>query len=115
LIAIFEPLGIELIVDSNIEDAATLFGAGVYKLYDVVLVYFDLHDGYRFIRWVDENNVLLSENQYFNYTIRDEYNYVKAIFEPTEYTLNIDIIGNGQVIKNPDKQSYYYNEIVELT
>lgn len=115
LIAIFDPLGIELIVESNIEDAATLFGAGVYKLYDVVLVYFDLHDGYRFVRWVDENNVLLSENQYFNYTILDEYNYVKAIFEPTEYTLNIDIIGNGQVIKNPDKQSYYYNEIVELT
>jgi hypothetical protein len=114
LIAIYEALGIELIVDSNIPEASELFGNGVYKLNDIVLVYYDLNKGYKFIKWVDENNNLLSEEQYFNYTIKDEYNYVKAIFEEIDYTLDIDIIGNGQVIKNPDKQYYTYNETVEL-
>ncbi len=40
---------------------------------------------------------------------------VNAHFNINEYSLTINIEGNGEVIKNPDQESYEYGTVVELT
>ncbi len=40
---------------------------------------------------------------------------VTAYFEPDELTLDIDIIGEGTVLKDPDQATYHFNDVVELT
>jgi uncharacterized repeat protein (TIGR02543 family)/uncharacterized repeat protein (TIGR01451 family) len=40
---------------------------------------------------------------------------VLATFTQNEYTLTIIIVGNGRVLKDPDKNTYRWNEEVELT
>ena len=40
---------------------------------------------------------------------------INANFIQQDYNLTINIDGNGTVAKNPDKSTYFYGDIVELT
>jgi hypothetical protein len=40
---------------------------------------------------------------------------VTATFKPIEYTLTVNISGSGSVTKNPDKTTYHYGDVVQLT
>jgi len=45
----------------------------------------------------------------------DQDHTISATFAQNEYTLTINIVGDGSVVKSPDKASYIHGEVVELT
>jgi uncharacterized repeat protein (TIGR02543 family) len=40
---------------------------------------------------------------------------VEATFTQNEYSLTVTMVGNGNVVKDPDQATYHYGDIVELT
>lgn len=40
---------------------------------------------------------------------------ITATFVQIEYTLTVDIVGNGTVTKSPEQATYHYGDVVELT
>ena len=40
---------------------------------------------------------------------------VTATFTPNEYTLTVTPVGSGSVAKVPDKVTYHYGDVVQLT
>jgi hypothetical protein len=67
--------------------------------------------GWSFSHW--DGDITGSENP-VNITINEDKE-VTANFSINYYTLSIDILGQGEVIKDPDEDSYPYGTIVELT
>lgn len=49
------------------------------------------------------------------YITLDEDKDITAVFQREEYSLSIDIHGQGAVQKDPDRTTYFYGEIVTLT
>ncbi len=45
----------------------------------------------------------------------DDNKSVTAVFTPIEYSLTINITGNGLVTKSPDIATYHYGDVVQLT
>ena len=66
--------------------------------------------GYHFVQWSDGStaNPRTDSNVTANVS-------VTANFTQLLYTLNINLTGNGSVTKNPDKPTYTYGEVVQLT
>jgi hypothetical protein len=67
--------------------------------------------GWSFTYWEGD----LSGNQTTAIIVMDGNKTVTAVFTQNQYALNITIIGNGNVSKNPDKETYIYGENVTLT
>jgi uncharacterized repeat protein (TIGR02543 family) len=40
---------------------------------------------------------------------------ITATFTPEEYTLTVNIVGNGSVARDPDQAAYHYGDVVTLT
>jgi len=67
--------------------------------------------GWSFSHWSGD----LSGDSNPEYITMDEDKTVIANFSINYYTLTIDIDGQGEVIKNPDLETYEYGTIVEVT
>jgi len=68
--------------------------------------------GWSFDRW--EGDVADPNSAITNITMDNDED-VTAYFTEDQYTLDINVDGNGTVIKNPEKPYYFYNESVNLT
>ncbi len=70
--------------------------------------------GWRFSRWL-KNGTYFSSDAQKTVEVNDNVTY-KAIFEEIQYyTLNIDVLGEGSVSRNPDEDPYEENTVVTLT
>ncbi len=69
--------------------------------------------GYTFVGW---NGDVISTANPISVTMNSNKN-ITANFIPITYTLNVSVnpAGSGSVTKNPDKSSYNFNEVVQLT
>ena len=45
----------------------------------------------------------------------DDDKSVTATFTLDEYSLTVDIVGNGTVAKNPDQATYHYGDVITVT
>jgi len=68
--------------------------------------------GWLFDHW--DGDVANSSSAMTTITMNDDEDVI-AYFTEDYYTLDINIDGNGTVIKNPDKPYYFYGESVNLT
>jgi len=68
-------------------------------------------NGWTFAGW--SGDLTGSENP-ATITIEGETN-ITATFTQNEYNLDVTIVGNGSVTKNPDKTTYHYGDVVTLT
>ncbi|UCF12932.1 MAG: hypothetical protein JSW06_01410, partial [Thermoplasmatales archaeon] len=85
---------------------------GTYLSYTVVTLTANADPGWTFSHW---SGNLSGSNNPENITM-DGNKTVIATFTPTvHYTLTINIIGNGIVIKDPDNSTYPYGTVVTLT
>lgn len=67
--------------------------------------------GWSFENWTGD----LISNDETESLIMNSNKFVEAHFKQNQYTLTIEIEGNGTVLKNPDQTSYIYGSIIELT
>jgi uncharacterized repeat protein (TIGR02543 family) len=68
--------------------------------------------GYVFDSW--SGDVAEPSNADTTVTMTDDKT-VTANFVPAEYTLTVNVVGNGTVTKDPDQATYEYGDSVELT
>jgi uncharacterized repeat protein (TIGR02543 family) len=67
--------------------------------------------GWQFAGWSGDLN---GGNNPGSLTITGDTN-VTATFIPIEYTLTVNVTGNGTVSRNPDQTTYHYGDVVQLT
>ena len=78
-----------------------------YHYGDVVTLTATPDPGWSFAGW--SANVVAGQ-----VTVNDDTT-VTVTFTQDEYTLTIDIVGNGMVARDPDQGTYHYGDIVTLT
>ena len=81
-----------------------------YYLNDVVTLTAAADAGWTFSGWTD----CTGTGNTCTVTM-DSNKAVTATFTQDEYTLTIDVVGNGTVTKAPDQSTYHYGEVVTLT
>jgi len=69
------------------------------------------NSGWMFSHW---NGDLSSSENPVNISIDDDKS-ITANFTRIGYTIDINLIGDGIVEKNPDKPTYLFGEVVDLT
>jgi predicted ribosomally synthesized peptide with SipW-like signal peptide len=67
--------------------------------------------GHRFTGWTGDIVGLGNPG----YLIMHGPKSVTASFVPIEYVLTVNVIGSGSVVKSPDKTTYHYGDVVQLT
>jgi uncharacterized repeat protein (TIGR02543 family) len=67
--------------------------------------------GYTFNNWTGD----LSGSANPKTLVMDDDKNVTATFSKNEYNISISIVGNGIVNKDPDQETYHYDDLVELT
>lgn len=67
--------------------------------------------GWSFSHWSDD----LSGSKNPETITANNDKTVTAHFTQNQYTLTINIVGSGSIIKNPDQATYYYGASIELT
>ncbi len=87
---------------------------GGYELGTEVTLSAVADSGYHFVEWTGDltgtaNPTIITMNSFKNIVGNFEAN------PPNQYTLNIDIVGNGVVIKEPDTSTYTDGQTVILT
>ncbi len=78
---------------------------------DIVLLTPTPAEGWSFANWTGD---LISSANPGSVTIHGNTS-VTANYTQNEYTLMVNITGNGSVTKSPDKSTYFYGEAVQLT
>ena len=68
-------------------------------------------DAWAFSHWSGD----LTGSNNPEYITMDENKSITAHFTQNEYTLTVNVIGNGTVLKDPDQATYPYETTVELT
>ncbi|MEM4733382.1 MAG: LamG-like jellyroll fold domain-containing protein, partial [Candidatus Bathyarchaeia archaeon] len=111
--AIFAPNEYTLTVNVSPEGSGTvtLNNTGPYYYGDAVLLTAEPNTGWYFSQWTGN----LTGSQPSAVVIIDGDKEVTAVFTQELYVLNITIVGNGNVTKDPDKATYAYGENVTLT
>jgi hypothetical protein len=69
--------------------------------------------GWTFSHWLRNGTNIGSTNPY-SQSINANYNFT-AVFVLEEYTLTINIVGDGSVVKSPNQITYHYGDDVQLT
>jgi uncharacterized repeat protein (TIGR02543 family) len=82
-----------------------------YNCGDMVQLTANPNTGWQFAGW--SGDLTGSENPK-SITI-DGNKTVTATFTQTEYTLTVNTVGSGTVSKSPDKATYHYGDVVQLT
>ena len=82
-----------------------------YHYNDVVQLTANANPGWTFDHWTGD---LTGSTNPDNITITGNMS-VTAVFTQNEYTLTVNVTGNGSVTKNPNQATYHYNDIVQLT
>ncbi|MEM2118870.1 MAG: M14-type cytosolic carboxypeptidase, partial [Candidatus Bathyarchaeia archaeon] len=110
--AIFAPNEYTLTVNVSPEGSGTvtLNNTGPYYYGDAVLLTAEPNAGWYFSQWTGN----LTGSQTSAVVIIDGDKEVTAVFTQELYVLNITIVGNGNVTKDPDKATYAYGENVTL-
>jgi uncharacterized repeat protein (TIGR02543 family) len=113
IIAFFAPNQYTLIINVSPIEGGTVYANKTAPYYygDVVELTAVPTLGWSFAYWSGN----LTGNQNPAVIIIDGNKTVTAVFTQNQYTLNITIIGNGQVTKDPDKETYTYGKNVTLT
>jgi len=83
----------------------------VYTYGTEVELYAVADEGWTFLHWLGD----ITGNTTPTTITMNKNKTVTAVFTQNQYTLNITIIGNGTVTKNPDYTVYAHGEIVTLT
>jgi len=96
----------------NPEAGGAAIGAGVFVHGDIVNLSISINEGYEFVDW-SENGVQVSTNPTYSFTATGNRTLV-ANFTLKAYTLTVNVIGQGNVTRNPDKIIYNHGEIVQL-
>jgi len=91
-------------VDKNPDQATYHYG-------DVVELTATANPGWTFAGWSGD----LSGTGNPADLVMDGNKTVTATFTADEYTLTVNVVGNGSVGKNPDQATYLYSDVVELT
>jgi uncharacterized repeat protein (TIGR02543 family) len=81
-----------------------------YHYGDVVTLTATAETGWTFAGWSGN----LGTDAAITITIEGD-TVITATFAQDEYTLTVDVVGSGSVVKNPDRATYRYGDEVELT
>jgi len=87
-------------------------GDHTYNAGEVVGISASTSTGYEFVNW--DGDVADPNNPNTSVTMNADKT-VTANFQLKEFTLTVNIVGNGSVSKNPDQVTYHYNDVVQLT
>ncbi len=109
--AIFEEIEYYLSVETTGAGMVSISPNGPYYYNDVVQLTAQASPGWEFDEWTGD----LSGNDPSEEIIMNEDKSITANFEVEKYTLAIEIIGEGEVQIDPEKDEYEYGEYVELT
>lgn len=88
-------------------------GDALYTSGTAVAIQATANTGSTFSHWLRNGTNIGSTNPYLQ-TMDANYAFT-AVFIQQEYTLTINIVGDGSVTKNPDQVTYHYGDIVQLT
>jgi len=102
----------ELVIDSKPEEGGNPTGAGSYEAGTVVELKANPNQGWKFIAWTDNSNVLLSTSPSYNYTMGFENDTIIAVYTKDTY---VDEIENQFVIyPNPANNTLYINTLTDI-
>ncbi len=105
------PLSISIIGDGNVTEEIVLGKTTDYGHGSNIRLFATPNSGWGFDHW--EGDLTGTANPA---TVNmDSHKSVTAVFVKIPFAVNFTITGNGSVEKNPNKGTYYYNEVVKLT
>ncbi len=109
----FEKAQFHVSLLKNLEDAGDLMGEGEYEMGDEVIISATVNDFFRFLHWKDEENIILSTDSVYTFTMPATNVIITAIFEKPEYWLQLNDIPGGTGVLSG---SGYYHEgdLVEI-
>lgn len=103
-------------LSSNINDAGKIIGAGIYGVNEEVTISAIINPGYQFQNWVsfinEQEQVISAENP-FSFVIEQD-TVIEANFNHITQTLEIVVIGEGNVSPSPGIHTYNQGENVVI-
>jgi hypothetical protein len=111
LTATFEQIEYDVTTSIEGEGAVSISSEGPYHNGETVTLTATPAKGWEFVGW--EGDVPSIDNP-LTITVEDNVT-LTAVFEQVEYTLSVEIVGQGSVVKVPDLSGYYYGRVVTLT
>jgi uncharacterized repeat protein (TIGR02543 family) len=95
----------------------TLSGTDVWEDAGTLSISATTNPGYTFSSWSSNTTSITFNNANSASTTAtiNGLGTITATFTQNEYTLTVNVVGNGSVAKNPDKATYHYGDIVQLT
>jgi hypothetical protein len=114
LIAHFEAIQHQVVVNLNPADGGTVTGAGYYDEGAVVTLEATANEGYTFTSW--QMGGMTFYNNPCTFEMGTNNVSVRANFTAIEYTVDVNVTeGEGTVEANPAQDSYHYGDEVVLT
>lgn len=90
------------------EEGGTTHGEGIYNFQQWVVASAFPNQGYSFQHWEDIDGELVSTHDTYGFSMPGEHLELTAVFTPLSYSLTVQIVpeGAGEVIKDPQQESY---------
>lgn len=89
LVAQFKPLMFFVTLTKNIEEGGTVEGASNYEFGSEAVLQAVPSEGYRFVKWTDKDENLVSTNEQFIYKVAAKDTLFRAEFEIMQFTLTL--------------------------
>jgi len=110
----FEKIEYSLTVNASPAESGTVTGNGTYDCGTYAAINATANPCYAFVNWSGATGI--TEPRSASTTVlMDDDKTVTANFTQDEYTLTINIVGNGAVAKDPDQPTYTCGTSVNLT
>ena len=85
-----------VLISINIEESGVVTGVGTYNSGDTVTVTATANEGYAFVNWTEDGEVVSAESEY-SFVITEDRNLTANFIEIYDVTLSINIEGSGSV------------------
>jgi len=95
LTANFELIDYSVTVHVDPEEAGAVIGEGSYNMGDQVTVEATAAEGYEFVNWTDQDDIEMSDDEEYTFTMPAENVVLTANFEPLSFNLSLAVSPDG--------------------